>query len=66
MTTPPFDVITIGRVGIDLYPTHDGVHLDDADLFSPAEVDVLARERASTGTFIASAHVSDEGVADAS
>ncbi len=34
MTTPPFDVITIGRVGIDLYPTRDGVHLDDADLFS--------------------------------
>ncbi|MFB6611296.1 5-dehydro-2-deoxygluconokinase [Agromyces sp. NPDC056379] len=33
-TASPFDVITIGRVGIDLYPTRDGVHLEDVDTFT--------------------------------
>jgi len=29
----PFDVITIGRVGIDIYPLQDGVGLEDVDTF---------------------------------
>ncbi|SIO03782.1 5-dehydro-2-deoxygluconokinase [Agromyces cerinus] len=33
-TASTFDVITIGRVGIDLYPTRDGVHLEDVDTFT--------------------------------
>ncbi|WP_157006311.1 5-dehydro-2-deoxygluconokinase [Agromyces laixinhei] len=33
-TSSPFDVITIGRVGIDLYPTRDGVHLEDVETFT--------------------------------
>lgn len=33
-TASPFDLITIGRVGIDLYPTVDGVHLEDATTFT--------------------------------
>ncbi|MDQ0894174.1 5-dehydro-2-deoxygluconokinase [Agromyces ramosus] len=47
-TAPPFDLITIGRVGIDLYPTRNGVHLDEAELFgksvggSPTNVAIAA------------------------
>lgn len=33
-TASPFDLITIGRVGIDLYPTRDGVHLEDVETFT--------------------------------
>jgi 5-dehydro-2-deoxygluconokinase len=38
MTTPPsdsspFDLITIGRIGIDLYPLQDGVGLEDVETF---------------------------------
>src|ERR1700677_5064762 len=36
-TTPsdssPFDLITIGRIGIDLYPLQDGVGLEDVETF---------------------------------
>ena len=34
LAASPFDVITIGRVGIDLYPLQDGVHLEDVETFS--------------------------------
>ncbi|MBR7828822.1 5-dehydro-2-deoxygluconokinase [Actinospica sp. MGRD01-02] len=30
---PPFDLITIGRIGVDLYPLQDGVRLEDAATF---------------------------------
>ncbi|GAA1793282.1 5-dehydro-2-deoxygluconokinase [Agromyces lapidis] len=30
----PFEIMTMGRVGIDLYPLQDGVHLEDVDTFS--------------------------------
>jgi len=45
---PAFDVLTIGRVGIDLYPLEDGVTLDRVEVFgrylggSPANVAVAA------------------------
>jgi 5-dehydro-2-deoxygluconokinase len=29
----PFDLITIGRIGVDLYPLQDGVRLEDAGTF---------------------------------
>ena len=32
-SSTPFDVITIGRVGIDIYPLQDGVGLEDVDTF---------------------------------
>jgi 5-dehydro-2-deoxygluconokinase len=44
----PFDVITMGRVGVDLYPTKAGVPLADVDVFnrylggSPTNVAVAA------------------------
>ena len=28
-----FDVITIGRVGVDIYPLQDGVGLEDVETF---------------------------------
>ncbi|HSZ40883.1 MAG TPA: 5-dehydro-2-deoxygluconokinase [Trebonia sp.] len=31
--SPPFDLITIGRIGVDLYPLQDGVGLEDVDTF---------------------------------
>lgn len=31
---PPLDVVTMGRVGIDLYPTRSGVGLEDVDTFT--------------------------------
>jgi 5-dehydro-2-deoxygluconokinase len=31
--TPPFDVVTMGRVGVDLYPLQDGVGLEDVETF---------------------------------
>jgi len=31
--TAPFDVITIGRIGVDLYPLQDGVGLEDVETF---------------------------------
>ena len=34
LAASPFDVITIGRVGVDLYPLQDGVHLEDVETFS--------------------------------
>jgi 5-dehydro-2-deoxygluconokinase len=30
---PPFDVLTIGRVGVDIYPLQDGVGLEDVATF---------------------------------
>jgi 5-dehydro-2-deoxygluconokinase len=44
----PFDVLTIGRVGVDLYPLQSGVHLQDVETFgkflggSPTNVAVAA------------------------
>ena len=34
-TTPDsrFDVVTIGRIGIDVYPLQDGVGLEDVETF---------------------------------
>nr|WP_277985763.1 5-dehydro-2-deoxygluconokinase [Microbacterium protaetiae] len=32
--TPPHDVVTMGRVGIDLYPAHSGVGLEDVTTFT--------------------------------
>ena len=32
-STTPFDVITIGRVGIDIYPLQDGVGLEKVETF---------------------------------
>ncbi|MCD5345325.1 5-dehydro-2-deoxygluconokinase [Agromyces sp. S2-1-8] len=32
--TSRFEIITMGRVGVDLYPLQDGVHLEDVDTFS--------------------------------
>lgn len=32
-TNPPFDVLTIGRVGIDIYPLQNGVGLEDVTTF---------------------------------
>ncbi|MCF2571703.1 5-dehydro-2-deoxygluconokinase [Brevibacterium sp. UCMA 11754] len=31
--TSPFDLITIGRIGVDIYPLQDGVGLEDVDTF---------------------------------
>ena len=31
--TPRFDVLTIGRVGVDIYPLQDGVGLEDVETF---------------------------------
>ncbi|WUC83708.1 5-dehydro-2-deoxygluconokinase [Streptomyces sp. NBC_00536] len=48
MTTEPFDVITMGRIGVDLYPLRTGVPLAEADTFgkflggSPTNVAVAA------------------------
>ncbi len=48
MDAPPFDVLTIGRVGVDLYPLQSGVHLQDVEAFgkflggSPTNVAVAA------------------------
>ena len=48
MDAPPFDVLTIGRVGVDLYPLKSGVHLQDVETFgkflggSPTNVAVAA------------------------
>jgi 5-dehydro-2-deoxygluconokinase len=32
-STPSFDLITIGRIGVDLYPLQDGVGLEDVETF---------------------------------
>jgi 5-dehydro-2-deoxygluconokinase len=32
-TKTPYDVLTIGRVGVDIYPLQDGVGLEDVDTF---------------------------------
>jgi 5-dehydro-2-deoxygluconokinase len=48
VTTDPFDLITMGRIGVDLYPLRTGVPLAEADTFgkflggSPANVAVAA------------------------
>lgn len=34
--TPPFDVLTVGRIGVDLYPQQDGVGLEDVESFGKA------------------------------
>ena len=34
MTGEPFDLITMGRVGVDLYPQQIGVHLPDVRTFA--------------------------------
>ncbi|MGI5200715.1 5-dehydro-2-deoxygluconokinase [Spirillospora sp. CA-108201] len=34
MSAPPFDVITMGRVGVDLYPLASGVGLDEVETFA--------------------------------
>jgi 5-dehydro-2-deoxygluconokinase len=31
--TTPFDVITVGRIGVDIYPLQDGVGLEDVETF---------------------------------
>jgi len=47
-TALPFDVLTIGRVGVDLYPLQSGTHLEDVETFgkflggSPINVAVAA------------------------
>ena len=47
-TALPFDVLTIGRVGVDLYPLQSGTHLEDVETFgkflggSPTNVAVAA------------------------
>ncbi len=47
-TRTPLDVLAIGRVGIDLYPDHDGIALDRVESFhrylggSPTNVAVAA------------------------
>ena len=30
---PPFDLVTIGRIGVDIYPLQDAVRLEDAETF---------------------------------
>ena len=30
---PPFDLVTFGRIGVDIYPLQDGVGLEDAETF---------------------------------
>lgn len=48
MSSEPFDLITMGRIGVDLYPLKTGVSLAEADTFgkflggSPANVAVAA------------------------
>ena len=48
LDTPVFDVLTIGRVGVDLYPLQSGTHLQDVETFakflggSPTNVAVAA------------------------
>ncbi|MBB4660460.1 5-dehydro-2-deoxygluconokinase [Conexibacter arvalis] len=48
MSSAPFDLITIGRIGVDLYPEQSGVGLADVETFakslggSPANVAVAA------------------------
>ncbi|WP_432547812.1 5-dehydro-2-deoxygluconokinase [Kineococcus sp. SYSU DK004] len=32
-TTPAYDVVTMGRVGVDIYPLQDGVGLEDVETF---------------------------------
>ncbi|GAC57783.1 5-dehydro-2-deoxygluconokinase [Gordonia hirsuta DSM 44140 = NBRC 16056] len=32
-TTAPYDLITIGRIGVDVYPLQDGVGLEDVETF---------------------------------
>ena len=58
-TTPPLDVLTIGRSGIDIYPLQTGVGLEDVETFgkflggSPTNVAVAAsryRHRAAVVT----------------
>jgi 5-dehydro-2-deoxygluconokinase len=47
-TDEPFDLITIGRVGVDLYPLQDGIGLEDVETFgkylggSPTNVAIAA------------------------
>ena len=33
MTDAPYDVLTIGRVGVDIYPLQDGLGLEDVETF---------------------------------
>ena len=30
---PPFDLVTLGRIGVDIYPLQDSVGLEDAETF---------------------------------
>jgi 5-dehydro-2-deoxygluconokinase len=32
--TAPFDVLTIGRIGVDIYPLQTGVGLEDVQTFT--------------------------------
>jgi 5-dehydro-2-deoxygluconokinase len=49
-SAPAFDVLTIGRVGVDLYPLQSGTHLQDVETFgkflggSPTNVAVAAAQ----------------------
>ena len=57
-STPIHDVITIGRVGVDLYPLQDGVGLEDVETFgkylggSAANVAVAAARHGRSAALI--------------
>lgn len=57
-TTTTYDVLTIGRVGVDLYPLQDGVGLEDVDTFrkylggSAANVAVAAARHGHSAALI--------------
>jgi 5-dehydro-2-deoxygluconokinase len=56
MSTAAFDVVTMGRVGVDLYPLQDGVGLEDVETFgkylggSATNVAVAAARSARSST----------------
>lgn len=64
MTTPStntYDVLTIGRVGVDIYPLQDGVGLEDVDTFgkylggSAANVAIAAARHGHSAALVSSA-----------
>ena len=61
LLTPPLDVLTIGRCGVDIYPLQIGVGLEDVESFckflggSPTNVSVASsryRHRSSVVTCV--------------
>lgn len=58
MSTTQFDVLTIGRVGIDIYPLQDGVGLEDVETFgkylggSATNVAIAAAQYGNTSAVI--------------